>query len=146
MKKNIQKKIQSMTAKEIVMSMVNGLRKPVTKINMDTFGEVVSGVCFGCAATNALCYIGNYSTEDLLKVEGSAPKIEKKIIAMRFEWAIDDLRKGDIDSYNYHAVEGGFAKISLPDGVDKDDLMLPYLVDDYTEAELECYVKLAEML
>jgi hypothetical protein len=146
MKQNIQKKIKSMTAKEIVMSMVNGLRNPVTQINMDTYGEVVEGVCFGCAATNALCYIGNYSTEDLLKVDGSATLVEKKSIAMRFEWAIDELRKGDIDSYNYHAAEGGFAKISLPDGLDEDDLMLPYLANDYTEAELECYVKLAEML
>ena len=135
-----------MTAKEIVMSMVNGLRNPVTQINMDTYGEVVEGVCFGCAATNALCYIGNYSTEDLLKVDGSAILIEKKSIATRFEWAIDELRKGNIGGYNYHAVEGGFAKISLPDGVDEDDLMLPHLYDDYTEAELECYVKLAEML
>jgi len=146
MKKNtsITEKIKSMTAKEIVMSMVNGLRNPVTQINMNTFGEVVEGVCFGCAATNAMCYIGNYSNEDLLKEGGVVPNIKAYSELMFFEWAIDELRRGDINAYNRQAGRAGCAKISLPDGIE-DDYWLPFLRNDYTEKQLECYVKLAEL-
>jgi len=53
---SLTEKIKSMTAKEHIMNMVEGLRNPMTVINMDTFGEKrEDGVCFGCAATNSIC-------------------------------------------------------------------------------------------
>ena len=140
---SISEKISSMTAKEIIMSMVEGLRNPTTEINMRTFGKVVDGVCFGCAATNTICKIGGYTTTNLLKVDGIASNLDGSLMVMHFEWAIDELRRGRLDNYNYQAGKGGFAKIILPDGV--PNYTLPYLADDYTEEELDCYVELADM-
>ena len=37
-------KVQSMTAKEIIMAMVEGLKNPVVKVDTGTFGEERDGV------------------------------------------------------------------------------------------------------
>jgi len=55
--KTFRQQVLSMTAGEIIMSMVKGLEKPVTKIDMDTYGQTRDGVCYGCAATNTVCKI-----------------------------------------------------------------------------------------
>ena len=65
---NFKEKVQAMSAKEIIMAMVEGLRNPVTKIHMGTYGKVEGDVCYGCAATNAICKIGKISLDEFLKV------------------------------------------------------------------------------
>lgn len=118
-------KVQSMTAKEIIMNMVEGLKNPTVKIDMYTFGVFRGGICYGCAATNAICrllggfeenvhYIKENEIADLVEVKWLSNErssiLELSFLA-RFELAIDDLRFGWISHYNTIAKEEGFATI-----------------------------------
>ena len=141
-----------MTAKEIIMAMVEGLRNPVAKIYMQSFGTICIGVCYGCAATNAICKIMGIESNEALK-EIVQPKmkgttdfraplfVEAKdpLFLESFECAIDDLREANIQGYNRIAERLGIAKIN-----DSQIHYLPYLHNDYTETDLKEYVKLAE--
>jgi len=52
---NIIEKIKSLTPKEVIMAMVEGLQNPKTKIKMSTYGyKDGNNICYGCAATNCL--------------------------------------------------------------------------------------------
>lgn len=68
---NFKQKVQSMTAKEIIMAMVESLiPPPLIKVDMGTFGTTeitkpatkflgwtlrkAESICFGCAATNTI--------------------------------------------------------------------------------------------
>lgn len=154
-------KVQSMTAKEIILAMVDGLRNPVTdKIDMSTFGDSIDGICFGCAATNTICKIGKYSKEDLLKsvTTEESWRSERYIISRLgltgckedyypinnyfihdFESAINVLRSGYVDTYNDYAIVNEFAEIKIP------HFPLPFLTHEYTEDELQQYEKLANL-
>ena len=62
MTKEIRDKIRLLSAKEIILVMIEGLRNPVVKVDMETYGQIKhfesgKNVCYGCAATNALCKI-----------------------------------------------------------------------------------------
>lgn len=144
-KQTIKQKIQSMTAKEIILVMVEGLENPTTKIDMGTYGTVMTTdkrkeVCYGCAATNAICKIGDYTTNDLLKVDGKPTLIKFSMALSHFESAINALRQGDIQLYNKYARLGKFAIIKvLP------DFRLPILQDRYTKKQLAVYKKLADI-
>ena len=139
-----EQKVKSMTAKEIIMAMVEGLRNPTTKIDMMTFGQVKNGVCIGCAATNTICNIGGYTVKDIrnntygiTRPVLSRTKMTQCHFVGYFEDAIDELRSGDILGYNLAAEEFGFATI---EDNDKD---LPYLMNSYTPADLLPYEQLA---
>lgn len=141
-KLSLTEKIKSMTAKEHIMNMVEGLRNPMTVINMDTFGEKnEAGVCFGCAATNSICrLIGN--TDDLFPEWKTGEWKYKENIApilSGYEDCIDYLRRGDVDEYNATASYIGIATIEEVEGI-----YLPELTNDYTEEELLPYVALAD--
>jgi len=146
MKHKIKRVIQKMTAKEIIMAMVEGLRNPTTEINMNTYGTSVKGICYGCAATNTICSIANIKHNELLKVFESnrtqsmniAFKGENFRFINSFESAIDDLRQGDIDGYNDYAK---YLEIATITDIEEK---LPVLRNDYTEKKLEVYVRLAE--
>jgi hypothetical protein len=140
MKKDFKEIVQAMSAKEIIMAMVNGLKKPYTIIDMSTFGsENFFGDCYGCAATNAICEIyGTIPGE--MKCGFSESGISSDILFVsRFEFAIDHLRLGDVISYNRIARLAGFAEIS-----EQCRLRLPALGNDYTEADLLPYIVLAD--
>lgn len=124
-------KVQGMTAKEIIIAMVQGLRNPMTIIDMGDFGYRREGVCYGCAATNTICSLME-DTEHLMPKEGCRVYFEP--IVNDFESAINDLRKGDIEGYNFY----GFAQIKEVEGIE-----LPYLATNYTQEELDIYEQLA---
>lgn len=108
-------KVQSMTAKEIIMAMVNGLKKEHVKVDINTFGCVEDDVCYGCAATNAICEIsGKVFTADNIKGwqnRGFFIGRENINFVAGFETAIDVLRSLNIYYYNRIAEEYGFATI-----------------------------------
>jgi hypothetical protein len=69
-----------------------------------------------------------------------AEVIDTSVVFIRaFEEAIDHLRSGTLSFYNIRAVEIGISLI-----IKKGGLELPYLMDDYTDEELQKYVELAE--
>lgn len=58
---NFKETVQKMTIKEIILAMVNGLKKEHVKVDFNYFGYVApNGICYGCAATNAICEITKY--------------------------------------------------------------------------------------
>lgn len=137
----LEKKVKSMSAHDIIMAMVEGLRNPRTEIDMDDFGKIEDGICYGCAATNAILHImdAGYEEDDVdhifrRKYDASWPLTLKK-----FEIAIDRLRKGWVNIYNRYAEAYGFAQITPIHGQE-----LPYLDNDYTEKDLQEYEKLAK--
>lgn len=134
-KQELKQKILSLSAKEIIMAMVEGLKNPKTKIDMSTYGTVSQGICYGCAATNAIIHISNCTPEEgcVIYYKVSYDTIKA------FELAINELRNCNIENYNFYAEENNFATIKKP------DFDLPYLGNDYTLENLEPYIKLAEM-
>lgn len=140
-------KIQTMTAKEIIMSMVSGLRKRHTEIDMDTFGMIENGVCYGCAATNCIIELAQgekdwfFPYDTRLTVSNCIPPedlVAAKVI-VHFEYAINLLRQGEIGYYNTQANLHNLPTIHVP--VDFPEL--PYLNDNYTEEDLLIYEQLA---
>lgn len=158
---NFKEKVQSMTAKEIIMAMVKALtRPPIINIEMSSYGHVVETtvitkrffglykksaikkLCFGCAATNTICQItGKKFTPDNI----SEPKDRAEFINSdtkfldRFECAIDMLRRGNIKAYNEEAEIAGIATIEYDHTIE-----YPYLNNDYTNKDLAAYKQLAE--
>lgn len=140
MSKNFEDTVKSMTAKEIIMSMVEGLQKPAVKVAMLTFGGVFNGVCYGCAATNAICKITSKSfTEDTIpSIRHRAKFLMTDVFFLHgFENAINELRYGCISDYNNYAEAFRFAKIK------NTGIKLPGLTSDYTPADLQPYIELA---
>lgn len=151
---NFEEKVKSMTAKEIIMAMVDSLtHPPIINIDMGTFGETQivdkkflgikigkKKVCFGCAATNTICQIsGKKFTIDNIYNRGVRAKFidSDYVFLSDFETAIDHLRCGNITSYNIMAKSGGFALI-------KDNgKYFTRLTSNYTNKDLEQYIRLA---
>lgn len=137
-----EEKVKGMTAGEIIMAMVDGLKKKHVQIDMLTFGESEDGICYGCAATNAICEInGVIFTPTVINTERKRREFvnsNDRAFYFDFELAIDYLRKGRVKDYNELANKQGFAEITHHEG-----MHLPFLKSDFTEAELVQYVKLA---
>lgn len=142
------KTVQSMSAKEIILAMVEGLEKPYTdKVSMHTFGCIdYNNICIGCAATNTICRIYNKKpireTKDtpymgILDVKGVL-KVDSEFLDL-FENSINALRLSDTEMYNFYAEALGIAKII------KNKLNLPALSNSYTMEDLYEYRKLAEL-
>lgn len=134
-------KIRSMSAKEIVLSMVDALRNPVVKVDIHSWGEKTNGVCYGCAATNQILKISGFNPEEVLN-EWEQPLYSRsnftesdEIIALKdvvryFEMAINELRKGNIKDYNRYAVMCGIKE--LPHSYEKH----LYIGNSYTDNDL----------
>jgi len=154
--------VQKLSSKEIIMSMVNGLRDPNVKVDMRSFGGVeysrgVFGlfkreVCIGCAATNAICNLTKVKfTPKNIKNRSCAVELhlgnmkakqrnledEAEYFLHSFEAAINDLRKGSVEGYNFIAVEEGFAKIEIV------DMELPNMQTYNFKLHLDAYEELA---
>lgn len=139
----LETKIRRTTAHDIIMAMVNGLRKPKTdKVDMGTYGAIRNGVCFGCAATNAVLTIMG-ANEDVVEyyiyTSHRPPNIGATPMLGRFDYAVNYLRQGRIQDYNTEAIKGRFAKITPIPATE-----LPVLNNDYTEEQLKEYEKLAK--
>jgi len=123
-KLSFEDKVRAMKMSDIVFIMIESLKNPVTKINMGTFGiSVVDGTCYGCAATNTICYIAGvtFNPKNINVVEQRAKFINVDPEFLKsFERTIDALRCGDLYSYNYFAE---ILKIAvIPDHFIKTDL------------------------
>jgi len=145
-------KIQNMTAKEIIMSMVTGLRKRHTEINMDTYGTISNGICYGCAATNCIIELAEGEKDWLfpseIRITAAIPPIEdsnRKVIELlfHFESAINFLRQGEIELYNQYEELISIPKIHVPVDFFAFFPEIPFLEDDYTEEDLLVYEQLA---
>lgn len=136
--KEFERKIRSMSAHDIIMSMVEGLRNPKTKIDMGTYRAIRNGVCFGCAATNAVLHIMNANEEEVRSHVAYRQKCDNFQLRY-FEYAINRLRLGWLDWYNEYAAHLGLAQI-----VPIPEQELPRLGNDYTEEQLKEYEKLAK--
>ena len=111
-------KVKSMTSKQIIEAMVNGIKNKHVEIDMNTFGAVEDGICYGCAATNAICeiYGAGISESSILETRSRASYVNSSYTFLdKFEYAIDHLRSGCIDSYNNCAKQISIAKIKEPD-------------------------------
>src|SRR5690606_9344937 len=127
-----EKKVKSMSAHDIIMAMVDGLRNPRTKINMRTFGEIRDGICYGCAATNAVLRIMDAKEEEVEEhFHGRRSDSYKASPLWQFESAINFLRCGMVGLYNECAAEIGIAPITPMPG-----LYLLRLGNNYTEEQL----------
>jgi hypothetical protein len=140
--KKFEEVVRAMSAKDIILAMVESLREPCVIVNMGTYGEVsMDGKCYGCAATNTICRISGIKfTKDNVERLGDraiAVNSSRKFLD-DFESAIDDLRKGDIARYNGIADTIDIAKIRY-----HGDISLPYIKTNFTDEELDQYIKLA---
>lgn len=92
------------TPAEAIEAMIAGLREhrkwEQFRVDMDTFGEVENGVCFGCAATCTLQQLAGrqFDHDDLWSREYRAQRLHESLEAVRvFELAIDRFRNGVVD-------------------------------------------------
>lgn len=145
--KTFKETVRSMTAKEIIMAMVEGLRNPSCRVDMSTFGHILldekgDRVCFGCAATNATALIAGIdltpsNINQKCREEQLCPG-DDELFVMGFECAIDHLRNGNIEYYNEIANFTKIAKIKNPLEID-----LPFLRDSNYLSKLYHYEALA---
>jgi len=126
MNQNFKDKVQSMTGKEIVMAMVNGLLHGHYTIAMSTFGRTTDGICYGCAATNCITEISGVMFDpyqiDFRQERCNTLDVDYEFLN-EFENAIDELRQGYILDYNSYADRIGISQ-------------LPILVKDLPRLEL----------
>jgi len=139
---SLTEKIKSMTAKEHIMNMVEGLRNPMTQIDMYNFGSKDrNGICFGCAATNSICRLLG-STDPFFPTWTGDVSVKREYIEPiinNYESAINMLRRGDVAGYNEYAEMEDIAIIQ-----EIRSIPLPRLTDEYTEEQLLQYVALAD--
>lgn len=144
----LESKIKSMTAKEIILAMVDSLKNPVMQVSMSDWGYEHNGICYGCAAANTICKLGKLDPFiEYGYVENPfMPKrkyfVQSDFIA-KFEDAINDLRMGILDDYNYTAYRWGFAEIQVPETW-QDWCSTAIYDDNYQDPEaLQIYIDLA---
>lgn len=144
-----------MTAKEIILSMVEALENPSINIRMDTYGTYEikpvkllgfslfkKRVCYGCAATNTIAKIGGtkFTPENIFSLSERADSLKTSFSFLeKFESAINSLRLGNIERYNLCAKDGGFATIK---GNGWEPIELD---DDYTKEQLDKFRHLAQI-
>ena len=144
---NFEQKVKSMSAHDIIMAMVDGLRNPDINVHMSNYGCARNGICYGCAATVTVMKIGNVIFDKTnINIEKHTQLIDCSYSFLsNFEEAIDSLRRGSIGIYNRRAKQYGFATIKnghFP--LFRERIELPVLnTDDYKE-NLHFYEALAK--
>jgi hypothetical protein len=138
-----EQKARALKPSEIIFTMIDGLENPVTEINMSTFGAVNNGICFGCAATNTICKIGEYDLKDLSSFDKTFYykdiNSKENLFLDSFESAINTLRQGDINHSNKY-----FNNIGLSEIETNENIKLPVLYTDNYLQNLEPYRQLAK--
>jgi hypothetical protein len=144
MKKTFKERVLALNQRDVLELLIKAITEPMVNLNLDTYGFVNPGkvkkdhVCYGCAATNALCHImGQALDADHIESVIMRFKWTQKIAGINsfsfgsdwdflndFEKAFNDLRRADIDGYNYYANE--IKMVQLP-----TDLKLPFIHNDF---------------
>lgn len=145
-------KIKSMNVKNIIIVMVESLRKPQTKIDMGTWGEKYEDCfCYGCAATNTICKIGGLKPMQVLK-EQQADRygfgyidINDEHYIWHFEIVVDLIRQALFEETNRVLIK--YLGIDpMPESLIEKFKNLPILGNNYTSEELDEYEKFANSL
>lgn len=142
-----EEKVKSMSGKEILQAMIDGLNKPWVTVDMSTYGDVDTvrygflklwkkEVCFGCAATNTICEINNaaFPVDQIDELALRANFLESDSdFLYSFEFALDYLRQGDVYAYNNFVQDIGVAQIP------ELDISLPTLTTEEYKDNLVHY-------
>lgn len=142
MTQSFEQKVKSMSGYEIVMAMVRGLEKEHVKIHMTSFGRTDGSVCYGCAATNAICEISGivFTPQKVRTLSDRASFVKTDMMLLdQFEDAIDGLRQGDIEEYNYCAKIIDITQLPYVD-------TLPILRTDTYKENLHHYITYANSI
>lgn len=138
---NIIEKVKQMKPSQIIMSMVEGLRKRHTVIDMSDYGQVKKdGLCYGCAATNCILELDN-NLFDYYKSPTTYPIQEIKDFIFWFESAINYLRMKELDYANANLDQVDLHPILFTEELENS---LITLTSDFTEEDLIPYVNLAK--
>ena len=142
--KQIDLLLKSMTAKDLILLMVDSLQNPITdKVNMETYGILQDGICFGCAATNTLYNICDITNEYVInKIHHQKLSLiyDKDKTILKLEFAINALRLGDIPSYNKSIGK------KYPNLIIKENRVLPILETYNYLDNLQHYINFANTL
>lgn len=145
-KQTFQEKVKSLTGKEILLAMIEGVKNPSVNLDFNTYGsfDASDGLCYGCAATNAVCKISGitFTKENINTSQERGLAISEytdSLFLFNFEHAIDYLRQGWVDMYNNSARECGFA--TLP--INRESENLPALLNGFYKKDLDAYVDYA---
>lgn len=159
-----------MTAKEIIMAMVEGLQNPITEIDMFTFGNYNNNkkICYGCAATNTILKICNINSENLHKnlqkqickpYNDSIIRYDDSIIRYRTSlYNLLKINNSDNKLYvKYFEVAINYLRqglltdynhiarhINMSEIEPNLKIKLPKLEDNYTQKDLDKYIELAK--
>lgn len=152
---NFIEKVRQMKPHEIVQAMIDGLKRKWVVIDMVTFGHNQRGVCYGCAATNAICQIIqkpfipsdiNYRTK-----RASSLNIEDIDFLKNFELAINFLRTGRIFDWIRYLSKCNNEVNKIPGDIIDNiinhlEYELPILDDDNYHLDLPKYQEFADAL
>ena len=110
---NFEQKVKSMSAHDIIMAMVEGLKNPSIGIEMQSYGICKDNICYGCAATVTVMNIADVTfNESTIKQDKHCKAVGSSFgFLASFEDAIDMLRRGNVKLYNIIAKHNGFATI-----------------------------------
>lgn len=144
---NFEQKVRKMSAHDIIMAMVNGLKNPAINVRMATYGSCRDGVCYGCAATITVMKIADvvFNETNIFQSKHFEAVSSSEDFLDGFESAINGLRIGNIYSYNSIARRYKFATIKnthIP--IFRKRLTLPLLRDDSYMDYLPIYEELAK--
>ena len=147
-----EEQVRSMTGKEIMQAMIDGLTNPKIRIDMSSYGDVEfepsflffkRAVCVGCAATNTICNIARttFNKESITTRTSRSSHIDCSYDFLRdFEFGINNLRNGDVKKYNVLAKKIGISEISVL------DKKLPELTTDGYKENLHFYQEYCDEL
>lgn len=146
-------KVRSMPVWEIIRAMIRGLKRRWVKIDMSTYGTFRWSkndkyrICYGCAATNAVCeIIGRALPPDAIaSKQAQANYLQAGWDFLDdFERGINDLRSRDLHGFNINM--GRQLLSTIPEAVIearyKYDLLS--LGNCYTDEDLDKYEQLAQ--
>jgi len=121
--------------------MVKALQNPKIEIVMGTYGVAIDNICYGCAATNALCELTEktFDVDNIWHRQYRAAFLneEWRVIA-RFEISIDNLRRGLFYSFLIETNQIKPTDITIPN--------LPHLGNNYTQQDLDHYINFSNYL
>ncbi len=140
--KTFEEKVKSLTIKEIVGYLIEGIKNPVIKLDFYYFGVIdKENECIACGATNAICKISGITFDaSNIGFMQKAKALEcSEYFYDKFENALDFLRLGSIRNYNFLASQIGIATLET-------DIKLPELENHNYKENLPIFEKLYESL
>ena len=140
---NFEEKVRSLSFKQILGYLIEGLENPDYEIDMHQFAKVNKKICYVCAATSAISKMGNVIFP-IEKIEYSEFRSDLLNCSISFFWdfetALDKLREGDLINYNLMADELNFSKAPFY------DKLLPKLDTHNYKRNLKAYKKFFKIL